>query len=71
MSYYNYEELREKAINGGFEEKEMLYQWFVDNCEHGEYWNGECYDLGEGLSLYPVYGEEVNEQYDIIDFEIR
>lgn len=36
------------------------------------YWNGECFDIDDGLGLWPVYGEP-NEDGDVelIRYEIR
>ena len=36
------------------------------------YWNGECFDIDNGLSLYPVYTEtNKNDQSFIDHYEIR
>lgn len=39
---------------------------------YGNCWNGECYDIDDGYSLYPVYGEpDEDGDAEIIGYEIR
>lgn len=71
MTRYDYRELREKALapNATFEDKANLACWF-DNYDPYE-WNGECYDLGDGIAMRPVYGEpDENGNYPIVDYMI-
>ena len=71
MTRYDYRELRERALapDATFEDKASLARWF-DNYDPYE-WNGECYDLGDGISVRPVYGEpDENGNYQIVDYEI-
>lgn len=71
MTRYDYRELREKALarDATFEDKANLACWF-DNYDPYE-WNGECYDLGGGITMWPVYGEpDENGDYPIVDYEI-
>lgn len=63
-SYYDYEELREKALNGTQDDINNLGEWFE---QHGErYWNGEFYDVGEGLRLYPIQEDHLDEDGELI-----
>lgn len=71
MTRYDYGELREKALapNATFEDKVDLACWF-DNYDPSA-WNGECYDLGEGITMRPVYGaQDDNGNYPIVDYKI-
>lgn len=56
--YYDYNDLREKAINGDQNAVNELGEWFSN---YGNmYWNGECYDADDGFRLYPIL-EEVDK----------
>lgn len=69
---YAYEELKASALAPGAtkEDRLNLYKWFDRYSDM--YWNGECYDMDEGYSLYPVYEhDEENDQYEVVDAEIR
>ena len=74
MTRYDYGELREKALapNATFEDKVDLACWF-DNYDPSA-WNGECYDLGDGVTMWPmcsVDGEpDENGDYPIVDYKI-
>lgn len=68
---YEYAELREKALSSTStaEDRLALYNW-MENYAMSE-WNGECFDIDDGLSLYPVYNIlEETEEGDIIDLEL-
>ena len=70
---YNYQDLKEKALKGGKQDRLNLWNWFEENDRRS--WNGECYDADEFL-LYPVYDFTFDddgeiESFDIIDAEIR
>lgn len=34
-------------------------------------WNGECYDLEDGYSLYPILEEQPDGDFVLVDAEIR
>lgn len=66
MNEYKYQEYRKKAIEYPTEENlntlaEWLFMW------GGNYWNGEAWDIDNGMRLYPIYDENGN----IIKYEIR
>lgn len=67
---YQFEELYAAAskYDSTTEERMALYNW-LDHYDSGS-WNGECFDLGDGHSLYPIY-EEHDGDFDVIDAEIR
>lgn len=65
MGYYDYETLKNKAINGGnFEDKRELANW-LDNY-YPSSWNGECYEV-DGLRMRPVYSDD----FEIVNYEIN
>jgi len=49
--YYDYNELRQRAIDGDANDVDALGEWMENYGRR--YWNGEYYDLGDGLRLYP------------------
>jgi hypothetical protein len=67
---YDYKELREKALNENatVEDRVALYEWLEQYDMRS--WNGECFDIGEGLSLYPVYNI-TDDEVELIDAEIK
>lgn len=80
LKRYSYKELRaaavaaaatQDAINGAINGAiDALGEWMTT---YGTaYWNGECFDIDDGLGLWPVYGEP-NEDGDVelIRYEIR
>lgn len=71
MGYYNYQELRQKAVapNATQEDVNALGAWFL---RHGEkFWNGESYDMGDGLRIFPIWEEIDEDNYEIVGYEIR
>lgn len=70
MTRYDYEELRAAAIdNPTFENMEALADWL--RTYDMSSWNGECFDIDDGLSLYPIYGDEDEDGcYPIIAYKI-
>ena len=69
---YEYEELRAAALapEATTEDRLALLEWF-DRYDTAD-WNGEYYDMDDGYRLYPVYEhDEENDQYDVVDAEIR
>lgn len=74
--YYTYAELRKKALaaDATAQDRLALYTWMEDKCMRC--WNGECFDIDEGLNLYPVYDITYDEDGEIeevrlVDAEIR
>ena len=64
MGYYDYNELKNKAISGNFEDKQELANW-LDNY-YPSAWNGEYYQV-DGLRMRPVYSDDL----EIVDYEIN
>lgn len=74
--YYTYQELREAAMSdtATADDRIRLYNWF-ENDDMAD-WNGEYFDLDDGLRLYPVYEYEYDDDGEIesvklVDAEIR
>lgn len=67
--YYDYIELREKAINGDQNAVNELGEWFSNYG--GMYWNGEYYDADDGYRLYPIYEEVDEDDYELKGWELR
>lgn len=66
-TYYDYKELREKALNGTQADVNALGDWFE---KYGDrYWNGECYDA-DGFSLYPIYKEIAEDEFELTGYRI-
>ena len=71
-TYYNYKELFEKATATGATRADRLalFDWFDQYSI--DYWNGEYYQMDDGLRLYPIYVFDCNEGcYVIFDADIR
>lgn len=70
-SRYDYKELRAKAISSDStkEDRLALYDWCCNYMNSG--WNGEFWDIDDGLGLYPVYQEIEDDVFELIDAEIR
>ena len=74
--YYTYQELREAATSESATaaDRIRLINWF-ENEDMAD-WNGEYFDMDDGLRLYPVYEYEYDEDGEIesvklVDAEIR
>lgn len=72
MSYYDYKELRAKAVSPDATQADIdaLGDWFY---RYGDrYWNGEFFNADEGRELWPVYkwNEEL-DQGEIVGYELR
>ncbi len=66
MNEYKYQEYRKKAIENPTEENlNALAEWLF--MYGGSYWNGETWDIDNGMRLYPIYDENGN----IIKYEIK
>ena len=71
-NYYNYKELVEKATATGatIDDRLALFDWF-DRYDI-DYWNGEYYQMDDGLRLYPIYAFDSNEGcFVLVDADIR
>ena len=70
MTRYDYQELRAAAIeNPTFENLEALADWLRNYDTKS--WNGEFWDIDNGLRLYPVYGDEDEDgRFPIVNYEI-
>lgn len=68
---YDYEELRAAAIRTNATQKDIntLGEWF--NSYGESYWNGEYYDMDDGLRLYPVSEEVETDVFEVVGYEIR
>ena len=65
-NYCAYTELRDAAINNGTpEDVAALVEWMEQYG--GRYWNGEYYDIGDGLRLRPIYNWDAHTQEEIDD----
>ena len=74
--YYTYQELREAAMSESATaaDRIRLFNWF-ENEDMAD-WNGEYFDMDDGLRLYPVYDFEYDEDGEVesvklVDAEIR
>ena len=71
VSYYDYEELKNKALEKRDKQSRMdLLEWF--QCFGSEYWNGEYYLIDNEHRLYPISSPigEPDEDGDYEDFKI-
>lgn len=68
---YDYEELRKRALaeNSTTADRLALLEW----CDEFLYsrFNGECYDIDDGLELYPIYNEVEEDVFELVDAEVR
>lgn len=77
MTIYDYQELKNKALSTDATQNDInnLGEWFEQYEQYGnKHWNGEYYSV-DGRRLYPIYrridDDELEEQYEIIGYEIR
>lgn len=73
---YTYKEKRAKAIahNSTVEDRLALFLWMEDHDMRE--WNGESFDIDNGLRLYPIYNITYDkdgeiEEIELIDAEVR
>lgn len=67
---YQYKELLEKALETrSFKDMENLADWFRNYGS--DFWNGEYWDLGNDYRLYPIYQDAADDEFEIVDYEIR
>ena len=72
ISRYDFEELKEKALAYNATEEDLcnLGKWF-EKYGAVEYWNGECYEIDNTHSLYPIYDELSDDYFELVGWEIR
>ena len=71
MNYYSYEELSQKALAAGASQADVdaLGEWFQ---QYGEkYWTGECFQIDADNSLFPIYTQIGEDEFEITGYEIR
>lgn len=70
---YMFNDLLSRAINAGdlTNETKELAEWF--NRYDNSAWNGECYVIGDGTYLYPLYDLDKSDDIDecLIGWGIR
>ena len=67
LTRYDFEELKQKALNGGAKEINALGEWFE---RYGvQCFNGEFYDVDNKYRLYPLYEMELDENGEILQGE--
>lgn len=71
MGYHDYSELLSKATRKRATREDRLDLWCWFEMHGDRYWNGECYDLGEGRAIYPVYRVIDDETFELVDAEVR
>lgn len=72
LKRYSYKELRAAAVAVGASQDaiDALGEWMTSFGN--SYWNGECFDIDDGLGLWPVYGEpDEDGDVELIRYEIR
>lgn len=71
MSNYEYEKLFNAAIseNASAADRIALLDW-LDLDSRGNGWNGEFYEIENGLRIRPVWKEITEDEYELIDCEI-
>ena len=69
--YYTYEELKDLATrpDATTEDRLRLFNWFEENDMRE--WNGYCFPLEDGLSIYPVYEYGDDDEAILVDAEIK
>lgn len=70
---YEYKELRKKALseNATKEDRMNLLDWFERHGDTQNQWNGESWDIDEGLRLFPIYKEIEEDCFEVVNAEIR
>lgn len=69
--YYDYAELREKALSPNATQKDLeaLADWLMQHDSSA--WNGEYYDIDDGKRLFPIYTETEPDEWTVTGYEIR
>lgn len=67
---YEYESLRDAALAGGATQEdidalgEWLYRYNMSE------WNGECWDIGGGRRVFPVYRQIDEDDFELVGYRI-
>lgn len=76
MNAYSYSDLRARALSAEAtsEDRLALLDWMETYDKNA--WNGESFNIDDGLRLFPVYDETVDEDGDLVnpwptDAEVR
>lgn len=69
--YCYYPILLKKATKRNATREDRLDLWYWFEMYGDRYWNGECYDIGEGRAIYPVYRVIDEETFELVDVEVR
>lgn len=70
MTRYDYKELRDKAIETGKEADVWALAEWMERYGYG-YWNGECWDIDDGKTLWPILRENEDGDCNVVNYEIR
>ena len=71
MGYYDYKELRAAATASGATQADInaLGKWCSEFGTRS--WNGEFYDIDDGLRLFPTVTEDESGDIEVTGYEIR
>ncbi len=71
MTRYDYNGLKDKALsnNATLEDLKNLADWF-DEFDPSS-WNGEFYNMEDGMELVPEYAKDKDGEYYITGYYIR
>jgi hypothetical protein len=64
LTRYNFEGLKEKALNGGQKEVNALGKWF--ELYGSQFFNGEYYEIDNQHKLFPVCETDLDEYGELI-----
>lgn len=71
MLRYDYEELKNKALNpeANKQDIDQLGEWFEQYGNN--FWNGEYYEIDSCHRLYPVYEEVTDDEFEFAGYTIK
>lgn len=72
-SPYEYESLRAAALAPGASQDDInrLGLWLQTFGDWSKDWNGSCWDIDDGKSLFPVYRKIDVDDYDLVGFSLE
>ena len=70
VNYFDYDELRAKALAPEATKEDRLNLWYWFDEYGMEYWDGESYDMDDGLRLFPHYSLIEDQRGEIVDLEL-
>lgn len=71
ITAYSYKELEAAALNTHSQEDiKALAEWF-ENFSDYKFWNGECHKVNDQYSLYPIYKQNGEDEFEIVGWELR